>query len=153
MFQEVRARIPSMATCLESCYSSQPILHLNDQVILSCWFSKGTPLVLWGLLWPFTLLLRRLMRRSLAFSSMLGIYTMGPCAVPWMILLRLLPLLKLRVPVVAYVYLNKSKCLLAVADVPVSNSILSDIPLVTGGFDLLGSPIGPAVYCKRYSTG
>ena len=36
MFQEVRARIPSMATWMESCYSSQPILHLDDQVILSC---------------------------------------------------------------------------------------------------------------------
>ena len=36
MFQEVRARIPSMATWLESCYSSQIILHLDDQVILSC---------------------------------------------------------------------------------------------------------------------
>ena len=34
------------------------------------------------------------------------------------------------------------------ADVPVSNSILSDILLVTGGFDLLGSLIGPAVYCE-----
>ena len=44
MFQEVRARIPSMAAWIECCYS-QPILRLGDHSILSCCgVQQGDPL-------------------------------------------------------------------------------------------------------------
>ncbi len=36
MFKEVRARIPSMAAWMESCYGVQPILQLGDHTILRC---------------------------------------------------------------------------------------------------------------------
>ena len=45
MFKEVRACIPSMAAWLESCYGSQPFLHLDDHTILSCCgVQQGDPL-------------------------------------------------------------------------------------------------------------
>ena len=36
IFQEIRARIPSMAAWTESCYGVQPILHLSADSILCC---------------------------------------------------------------------------------------------------------------------
>ena len=45
MFQEVRARIPSVAAWLESCYGAQPILRLGERTILSCCgVQQGDPL-------------------------------------------------------------------------------------------------------------
>ncbi len=45
MFEEIRARIPSMAAWMESCYGAQPILHLGKDTILSCCgVQQGDPL-------------------------------------------------------------------------------------------------------------
>ena len=42
MFSEVRARIPSLSSWVESCYSSQPILHFGKHTILSrCGVQQG----------------------------------------------------------------------------------------------------------------
>ena len=45
MFEEARARIPSMSSWLECCYSSQPLLLLGEHSILSCCgVQQGDPL-------------------------------------------------------------------------------------------------------------
>ena len=45
MFQEVRGRIPSIASWLECCYGVQPQLHFGDNTILSCCgVQQGDPL-------------------------------------------------------------------------------------------------------------
>jgi len=139
----VRARIPSMATWLQSCYSSQSILHLNDQVILSCCrVQQGDPVGPLG----FALAIHPIVEK-------INEEVTGPHINAWYLddgtlcgslddLAAALAIIEAEGPCHG-LCLNKSKCLLhAVADVPVSNSILSDIPLVTGGFDLLGSLIG-----------
>ena len=49
MFQEVRARIPSMAAWMECYYGVHPFLHLGDRTILSCCsVQQGDPLDLLG---------------------------------------------------------------------------------------------------------
>ena len=46
-------------------------------------------------------------------------------------------------------HLNRSKSLLhAVADIPINNPHFSNIPCVSGGFDLLCTPLGPAADCE-----
>ncbi len=50
MFEEIRARIPSLAPWMESCYGAQSILHLGDEKILSCCgVQQGDPLGPWVL--------------------------------------------------------------------------------------------------------
>ena len=45
MFEEVRARIPSMASWMECCYGAQPLLHFGDHTISSCCgVQQGDPL-------------------------------------------------------------------------------------------------------------
>ena len=45
MFQEVRARIPSMSAWLEMRYSAQPLLQFGNFTILSCsGVQQGDPL-------------------------------------------------------------------------------------------------------------
>ena len=45
MFEEMRARIPSMAAWLECCYGAQSPLHLGDHTLLSCCgVQQGDPL-------------------------------------------------------------------------------------------------------------
>ncbi len=45
MFEEVRARIPSLSAWVECCYGSQPYLHFGDHIILSrCGVQQGDPL-------------------------------------------------------------------------------------------------------------
>ena len=45
MFEEIRSRIPSLATWMESCYGSQPLLHLGEDTLLSCCgIQQGEPL-------------------------------------------------------------------------------------------------------------
>ena len=45
MFEEARARIPSMSSWLECCYGSQPVLFLGEHTILSCCgVQQGDPL-------------------------------------------------------------------------------------------------------------
>ena len=46
--------------------------------------------------------------------------------------------------------LNRAKSLLhSVSDTPVvNNPLLVDIPVTTGGFELLGSPVGSAAHCE-----
>ena len=44
--------------------------------------------------------------------------------------------------------LNRSKSLIAAPpNLPVLHPALSDIPVTSNGFTLLGSPLGPAAYC------
>ena len=45
MFEEFRARIPSLSAWKESCYGSQPVLHFWEHTILSqCGVQQGDPL-------------------------------------------------------------------------------------------------------------
>ncbi len=45
MFEEVRARIPSLSAWLECCYGAQPLLHFDNHTILSCsGVQQGDPL-------------------------------------------------------------------------------------------------------------
>ena len=45
MFEQVRSRIPGLAAWLESCYSTQPLLHLGSNIIHSCCgVQQGDPL-------------------------------------------------------------------------------------------------------------
>ena len=63
MFEEIRSRLPSLATWMECCYGSKPILHLEDQTILSCCgVQQGDPLGPLG----FSLTLQPLVEKIMA---------------------------------------------------------------------------------------
>ena len=54
-----------------------------------------------------------------------------------------------RSPSARGLHLNRSKSLLhAVADTPINNPHFSNIPCVSGDFELLGTPLGPAAHCE-----
>ena len=45
MFEEIQARIPTLTPWMESCYGTQPFLHLGDHTILSSsGVQQGDPL-------------------------------------------------------------------------------------------------------------
>ncbi len=138
-----------MATWLESCYSSQPILHLDDEVILSgCGVQQGDPIGPLGFALAIHPIVEKIKEEVPGLLINAWYLDDGTLCGSLDDLAVALAIIEAEGPHHG-LYLNKSKCLLhAVADVPVSHSILSDIPLVTGGFDLLGSPMGPAVYCE-----
>ncbi len=150
MFEEVRARIPSMAAWLECCYGAQPLLHLGEHTILSrCGVQQGDPL---GPL-SFALALHPIVERinrevpDLQINAWyLDDGTLVGTADELNTALRIVeedgPSRGLR--------LNRGKSLLYIpedATFPF-NPLPPEIPAVRSGFDLLGSPIGPRRHCE-----
>ena len=142
MFKEVRARIPSMAAWLESCYGSQPFLH--DHTILSCCgVQQGDPL---GPL-CFALSLHPIIKRIKEEVPGLLINAWylddGTLCGSVRDLRAALSIIE------AGLSLNRSKSLLHVpADASLtSNCLHAAIPVTCGGFDLLGSPVGSSAHC------
>ncbi len=150
MFEEIRARIPSLAPWMESCYGAQPILHLGKEKILSCCgVQQGDPLGPLG----FALTLQPIVERIKAEVQRLKINAWflddGTLCGPPDALAAALWIVELEGPTRG-LNLNRAKSLLYIAeDADPSNSPLpSDIPITRGGFTLLGCPIGPSTFCE-----
>ena len=149
MFEEIRARIPSMAAWLECCYGSQTLLHLGDHTILSCCgVQQGDPL---GPL-AFTLALHPIVERIKREVPGLLINAWylddGTLCGSASDLYAALAIVEEEGQARGLV-LNRLKSLLFIPGGASShNTLPPEIPTVTSGFDLLGSPIGPRSNCE-----
>ena len=145
MFEEIRLRMPSLSTWMESYYSCQPILHLGKDTILSCCgVQQGDPL------WPlgFALTLHPIVEHiknevpGLALNAWHlddGTLVGTPAE-----LAAALAIIERDGPTIGLI-LNHSKSLLFIPeeeDVSIS-SLPQEIPVTREGFSLLGCPIGP----------
>ena len=143
MFEEIRSRLPSLATWMECCYGSKPILHLEDQTILSCCgVQQGDPLGPLG----FSLTLQPLVEKIMVEVPDLlcnawylddGTLCGSPAD-----LAKALRIIEQDGPCRG-LKLNRSKSLLYAhhdADTSVNN-LPPEIPICRDGFNLLGCPI------------
>ena len=149
MFQEIRARIPSMAAWMESCYGVQPILHLGADSILSCsGVQQGDPLGPLG----FALTLQPIVERFKAEVPGLNINAWylddgTLCETPDD-LAEALWIVEEEGPARGLL-LNRAKSLLYIPkDGDYYNPLPPDIPTTDTGFILLGCPVGPPQLCE-----
>ena len=155
MFEEIRAHIPSLAPWTESCYGAQPILHLDDEHILSCCgVQQGDPL---GPL-CFALTLHPIVERIKAEVPGLKVNAWylddgTLCGSP-KDLATALGIVEQEGPTRG-LNLNRAKSLLYIADDAdfTNNPLPPDIPITRTGFSLLGCPIGPPSFCEKVSPG
>ena len=148
MFEEARARIPSMSSWLECCYSSQPLLLLGEHSILSCCgVQQGDPLGPLGFavaLHPIIEKIKREVPGLLLNSWYLDDGTL--CGNPSDIC-SALAIIEAEGPSCG-LFLNRSKSHLFVPAEFSSDTLFPpDIPVSNGGFCHLGSPFGSASYC------
>lgn len=150
MIEEIRARIPSMAAWMESCYGSRPFLNLNDHIIESqCGVQQGDPLGPLGFALTLQPILERI-RDELPELKINAWYLDDGtlCGSPDF-LAAVIKIVEEDGPVRG-LFLNRSKSLLHIpkdADLSL-NHLPSEIPVTRGGFLLLGSPVGPPSFCE-----
>ena len=148
MFQEVRARIPSMAAWFENCYGSEPVLRIGHHSILSCGgVQQGDPLGPLGCalaLHPIVEKIKREVPGLLINAWYLDDGTLCGCAGD---LTSALDIIETEGPARG-LHLNRSKSLLHA--VAVNNPHFSNIPCVSGGFDLLGTPLALLLIVKPH---
>ena len=150
MFQEIRARIPSMAAWMESCYGVQPILHLGADSILSCsGVQQGDPLGSLG----FVLILQPIVERIKAEVPGLNINAWylddgTLCGTPDD-LAEALRIVEEEGPAQGLL-LNRAKSRLYIPKDGDSsyNPLPPDIITTDTGFILLGCPVGPRQLCE-----
>ena len=148
MFWEVRDRIPSMAAWIESCYMAQPFLRLGEHTILSsCGVQQGDSLGPLGFaltLQPIIEKIKEEVPNLLINAWYLDDGTLCGSASD---LCAALAIIEEDGPARG---LHRAKSLLhiPVGDPLNHNPLPADIPSTREGFDLLGSPIGPASHCE-----
>ena len=148
---ECRCRLPGLSAWMESCYSCHPLRHLGKDVIHSCCgVQQGDPLGPLG----FSLTLHPIVEHIKAAVPSLTLNDWylddGTLVGPPEGLLAALDIIERDGPSLG-LHLNRSKSLLIVpSQCDSSNSYLpSDIPVIRGGFCLLGCPIGQTPYCEE----
>ena len=152
MFEEVRARIPSLAAWMECCYGARSILHLGEETILSCCgVQQGDPLGPLG----FTLTLQPIIEKIKdgVPGLKLNVWYLDDgtlCGSPED-LAAALKIVEDEGPLRG-LHLNRAKSLLYVPPNSTStpNPPLQNIPLIRGGFSLLGCPVCPATFCEAF---
>ena len=150
MFQEVRARIPSVAAWLESCYGAQPILRLGERIILSCCgVQQGDPLGPLGFSLALHPIVEKIQEQVPGLLINAWYLDDGTLCGSAKDLHTALNIIEEEGPARG-LHLNRAKSLLHIPeDSPSAPYILlADIPISQGGFNLLGSPIGPSSHCE-----
>ncbi len=150
MFAEFRNHFPSLSAWVESCYSGQPLLHLDTDTIFSCrGVQQGDPLGPLG----FALALHPIVERIKSEVPSLTLNSWylddGTLAGTPEALLSALKIVEEDGPSIG-LHLNRNKSLLFIPpSVDASISPLpADIPIARDGFTLLGCPISPPDYCN-----
>ena len=151
MFVEFRRHLPGLSAWMESCYSGQPLLHLGQDIIHSCCgVQQGDPLGPLG----FALTLHPIIERIRAEVPSLALNAWylddGTLVGPPGDLSAALHIVESEGPSVG-LHLNREKSLLFIpSDCDASSSSLPpEVPVVRGGFCLLGCPIGPSSFCEE----
>ena len=149
MFEEVRARIPSIAAWMECCYGAQPLLHFGDHTILSCCgVQQGDPLGPLGFALALHPIVERINRELSTLLINVWYLDDGTLCGSAQDLLKALAIIEEEGPSRG-LYLNRSKSVLFIPkdDVFSHNPLPCDIPVVREGYNLLGCPIGSPAYC------
>ena len=149
MFEEVRARIPSMSVWMECCYGAQPLLHLGDNAIMSCCGVKqGDPLGPLGFALTLHPIVEKIKREIPGLLIKVWCLDDGTLCGSAEDLHKTLSIIEEQGPS-SGLWLNRTKSLLFVSkdDALDHNPIPSDIPIVREGFDLLGCPISSPTFC------
>ncbi len=149
MFKEVRARIPSMAAWMESCYGAQPILRLGSHTILSCCgVQQGDPLGPLGFSLAFLPIIEKIQDQVPGLLINAWYLDDGTLCGSAKDLSSALEIIESEAPIYG-LHLNRSKSLLHIPEgLSGHNPLPADIPITRDGFDLLGSPIGSASHCE-----
>ena len=149
MFREIRQRIPYMAAWMESCYGSQPILYLADHTISSCCgVQQGDPLGPLGCALALHPIAEKIKVEVPGLLVNAWYLDDGTLCGPASDVAAALTIIEEEEPKHG-LYLNRSKCLIHTTHlVDISHPSLCAIPLISGGFGLLGSPICPVDYCE-----
>ena len=145
MFQEVRARIPSMAAWMECCYGAQPFLHLGDRTILSCCgVQQGDPLGPLGFSQTLHPIIEKIQEQVPGLMINAWYLDNGTLCGSANDLCAALRIIEEDGPARG-LHLNRAKSLLHIPECtsPISNPLPADIPITQGGFDLLGAPLVP----------
>ena len=151
MFKQIRRHVSSLSAWMESCYSSQALLCLGKDTVLSCCgVQQGDPLGPLG----FALSLHPIVEhiRSEVPDLALNAWYLDdftPVGSPED-LMTALGIIERDGPSVG-LHLNRCKSLLFIPeDIDASQSILpKDIPISRCGFTVLGSSIGTPSYCQE----
>ena len=148
---EFRRHLPGLSAWMESCYSGQPLLHLGQDIIHSCCgVQQGDPLGPLG----FALTLHPIIERIRAEVPSLALNAWylddGTLVGPPGVLSAALHIVESEGPSVG-LHLNREKSLLFIpSDCDASfSSLPPEVPVVGGGFCLLGCPIGPSSFCEE----
>ena len=150
MFQEARARIPSMSPWLECCYASRPQLLFGEHTILSCsGVQQGDPLGPLGFALTLHPILERIKQEvpNLLLNS--WYLDDGTLCGSIADLCAALAIIEEDGPARG-LFLNRSKSLLYVpAEASCNSSTFPPrIPCTSEGFVLLGAPFGPPSFCS-----
>ena len=148
LFREVRHRIPSIAAWMECCYGAQPIFHLADRTILSCCgVQQGDPIGPLGFALALQPIVERIQREVPGLLINAWYLDDGTLCGSLDDLAAALSIIEAEGPPRGLL-LNRSKSLIvAPADSSVNHPLLSNIPVASEGFSLLGSPLGSPEYC------
>ena len=151
MFVAFRHRLPGLSAWMELCYSCHPILRMGNEVIHSCCgVQQGDPLGPLG----FSLTLHPIIERIKAEVPSLALNAWylddGTLVGPPESLSAALDIIERDGPSLG-LHLSRAKSLLyAPSQSDASQSLLPPgIPITSGGFSLLGCPIGPPSYCEE----
>ena len=143
MFQEVRARIPSMSAWLEMCYGAQPLLQFGDYTILSCsGVQQGDPLGPLGFALALHPLVEKINEQVPGLVINAWYLDDGTLCDSARDLQAALTIIEGEGPALG-LHLNRAKSLLYIPEgaSPATNPLPPDIPTTSEGFVLLGSPI------------
>ncbi len=145
MFREFRNRIPNLSAWMESCYSCQPLLNLDEYSIRSCCgVQQGDPLGPLGFALTLHSLIEKLHSEVPTLRLNVWYLDNGTLMGSLDALASALAFVEREGPSLG-LFLNRSKSLLFVpeeADLCLS-TFPPDIPITLRGFSLLGCPVGP----------
>ena len=150
MFMEIQARIPILTPWMESCYGTQPFLHLGDHTILSSsGVQQGDPLGPLGFALTLQPIIERIRDEVPGLNINAWYLDDGTLCGSAVDLVKALKIVEDEGPSRG-LHLNRSKSLLYIpaGDSSIINPLPSEIPTTSGGFCLLGSPIGPPSFCE-----
>ena len=133
---------------MECSYGDQPLLHLSDHSLFSCsGVQQGDPLVFALALHPIVKIIQLEVPGLLINSWYLDDGTLRGSLDNLAAALSIIESPR-------GLFLNRSKSLIAAPpNFPIAHPLLSDIPVTSEGFTLLGSPLGSAEFCLESASG
>ena len=150
MFEEFRSHVPAISAWMENCYAAQPILHLGEDMILSCCgVQQGDPLGPLGFALTLQPIAKHIKEEVPGLRINVWYLDDGTlCSSPHD-LVEALKIIEEDGPGRG-LHLNRAKSLLYIPlDADTTDNLLPPvIPITRDSFNLFGCPIGPPSFCE-----